>query len=151
MIEFWKNIKSSRQRVLITILSVVVTLSIIFFAALHFQASQRPKLVAFQEIRIGDGQRINDGAEVTVDYVLSVRGGKVLLDTHKTGQTFTFIVGAGQVLKGWEDGIRGLREGGKRRIEIPPGLGYGNLGSGTYVPPGATLEVEIELLRIKYK
>lgn len=142
---------TKRSKILIAITIALALLGIGVVTALYSRPLKQPELVQYEDIRVGSGSPLDDGTEVTVNYILRLKDGAVLMDTHKTGQTFTFVVGAGQVLKGWEDGIRGLREGGIRRMLIPPEFAYGVLGSGKTVPPGAVLEVEIELLKIRKK
>jgi FKBP-type peptidyl-prolyl cis-trans isomerase len=104
--------------------------------------------VTIEDVRLGDGAALETGETVTVHYVAKVRGGPVYSETRKLGQPFTFVVGKGQVLPGWEQGVRGMRQGGLRRLTIPPELAYGDRGAPPLIPPGATLEVEIELLRV---
>lgn len=128
---------------------VGLIIAITTVTAVYFWRLNHPTHVEIKELRVGDGPQLNTGDEVTVHYILRVVGGAVIKDTHKTGQTFSFLVGRGQVLKGWEDGIRGLRVGGVRRMIIPPEFAYGAAGSRDLIPSGATLEVEIELVSIR--
>ena len=103
--------------------------------------------VEIADLRIGKGASVLDGAIATVNYVTRVQNGPVVSASNE-GQPFTFVVGAHQVLPGWEDGLIGLRVGGRRKILIPPKYAYGERGSGQAVPPKATLEVELELLSL---
>ena len=131
----------------ISFFAVIVAIAAV--TTVYFWRLDHPTRVEIKELRVGGGAELNAGDEVTVHYILRVRNGSVITDTHKTGQTFSFVVGRGQVLKGWEDGIRGLRVGGVRRMIIPPEFAYGAAGSRDLVAPGATLEVEIELVGIR--
>lgn len=112
-----------------------------------------PDHVVFKDIVAGKGPTLEKGKEVTVTYTTRIYNGRgngpIVSDTRKTGQTFTFTIGANQVMRGWEEGIQGLRVGGLRKIMIPPQFAYGAQGTGQLVPPNSTLEVEIELLKIK--
>jgi FKBP-type peptidyl-prolyl cis-trans isomerase len=104
--------------------------------------------VEIEELRAGKGEELRPGNTVTVHYTAKVQGGSVYSESRKLDQPFTFVVGKGQVLPGWERGIEGMRPGELRRIIIPPALAYGEIGAPPLIPPHATLEVEIELLRV---
>jgi FKBP-type peptidyl-prolyl cis-trans isomerase len=134
------------------ILAVVALLALLSGWTLYqlWERSQGPEglRVQIEDLRKGDGPEIEPGQTVTVHYAAKVQGGSYYSETRRTGQPFTFIVGAGHVLPGWEQGLKRMRQGGLRRITIPPDLAYGERGSGAEIPPGSTLEVEIELLRV---
>lgn len=98
---------------------------------------------------LGKGKEVKAGDTVTVNYKGTLENGKQFDSSYDRGQPFTVQIGAGQVIKGWDEGIPGMRVGGKRRLIIPSELGYGTQGAGGIIPPNATLIFEIELLSIK--
>jgi len=105
------------------------------------------------DLKIGTGPEAVPGKDVTVHYTgwlyeNGTRGKK--FDSSRDGgaRPFTFSLGAGQVIQGWDDGIRGMRVGGKRQLIIPPELGYGAQGDSDSIPPNSTLEFEVELLGV---
>ena len=101
---------------------------------------------------VGDGAEAVAGVTVQVHYtgwlwVDSLRGAKFDSSVDR-GQPFQFRLGAGSVIGGWDEGVAGMKIGGKRELIIPPNLGYGSRGAGGVIPPNATLNFEIELLNI---
>ena len=100
------------------------------------------------DIIIGDGYEAEAGQTVTVDYTGTLKDG-TQFDTSIGKNPFSFTLGAGRAIKGWDEGVVGMRVGGKRKLTIPPELGYGSRGAGTVIPPNSTLIFVIELLEIK--
>jgi peptidylprolyl isomerase len=98
---------------------------------------------------IGTGASISLGQTVTVHYVGTLENGTEFDSSYKHGQPFQFKVGMGQVIKGWDEGVGTMRVGGKRRLIIPPELGYGARGAGGVIPPNATLTFEVEVLGVQ--
>ena len=99
---------------------------------------------------IGTGATAAPGDTVTVNYVGSLTNGTVFDASANHGTAgFTFPLGAGQVIKGWDQGIVGMKVGGKRKLVIPASLGYGSAGAGNVIPPNATLIFEVELLNVQ--
>lgn len=99
------------------------------------------------DVEIGSGPEVNEGDSVTVHYVGTLPSGEEFDNSRKRGQPFTFTVGDGAVIDGWEQGVVGMREGGKRVLVIPPTLAYGDQGVGP-IPGGATLVFAIEVLSV---
>ena len=100
---------------------------------------------------IGDGDEAQRGASVEVHYTgwLDDKGkkGKKFDSSKDRNQPFIFMLGAGQVIRGWDEGVAGMKVGGKRELIIPPELGYGTRGAGNVIPPNSTLIFEVELLK----
>ena len=99
---------------------------------------------------VGTGATAVAGDSVTVNYIGSLANGTVFDASANHGTTgFTFTLGAGQVIKGWDEGIVGMNEGGKRKLVIPASLAYGSQGAGNVIPPNTTLIFEVELLKVQ--
>jgi FKBP-type peptidyl-prolyl cis-trans isomerase len=101
-----------------------------------------------EDIVIGDGAEARAGQKVTVHYRGTLTNGTKFDASYDRGQPFTFNLGAGEVIKGWDQGVAGMKVGGKRKLTIPPALGYGARGAGGVIPPNATLIFEVELLKV---
>ncbi|MGD0328248.1 MAG: FKBP-type peptidyl-prolyl cis-trans isomerase [Minisyncoccia bacterium] len=99
---------------------------------------------------VGTGATAQAGDSVTVNYVGSLTDGTVFDASANHGTSgFTFILGAGQVIKGWDEGIVGMKEGGKRHLIIPASLAYGDQAVGNVIPANSTLIFEVELLKVQ--
>lgn len=99
----------------------------------------------YLDLAEGEGPAAVSGKNVTVHYVGTFPGGKKFDSSVDRNKPFTFRLGAGQVIKGWDEGVSGMRIGGKRKLFIPPELGYGKRGAGSVIPPNAELHFEVEL------
>ena len=101
------------------------------------------------DVQIGTGREAMANTNVTVHYDGRLENGKEFDSSRRRGQPFQFRLGAGQVIRGWDEGVAGMKEGGKRQLVIPPELGYGERGAGGAIPPNATLVFDVELLKVE--
>src|SRR4051812_43972252 len=102
-----------------------------------------------EDIRVGTGAEATSGRTVVVHYVGTLTDGKKFDSSRDRGQGFSFPLGGGRVIKGWDQGVAGMKVGGLRKLTIPPELGYGAKGFPGAIPPNATLVFEVELLEVK--
>ena len=102
-----------------------------------------------ENLKEGAGAEAKAGNTVTVHYVGTLTDGKKFDSSRDRGQGFSFKLGAGQVIKGWDQGVAGMRVGSMRKLTIPPQLAYGDRGFPPVIPPGSTLVFEVELLEVK--
>ena len=106
--------------------------------------------LAFDDVKVGTGDEVKNGSQVEVYYTgRLVRNGQKFDSNVGKGQPFEVTVGVGQVIKGWDQGLLGMKAGGIRKLKIPAKLGYGMQGAGRDIPPDADLEFEIELVKLK--
>ena len=101
------------------------------------------------EIKEGTGEAATAGDMVDVHYTGWLKDGKKFDSSLDRSRPFTFKLGAGKVIKGWDEGVQGIKVGGKRKLIIPPDLAYGKRGAGNAIPPDAELTFEVELLAIR--
>jgi peptidylprolyl isomerase len=99
------------------------------------------------DLVVGEGEEAQAGQTVSVNYRGTLQNGKEFDSSYGRGP-FSFPLGAGRVIKGWDEGVAGMRVGGKRQLVIPPDLAYGSRGAGGVIPPDATLLFEVELLKV---
>ncbi|WP_052665542.1 FKBP-type peptidyl-prolyl cis-trans isomerase [Nitriliruptor alkaliphilus] len=108
-----------------------------------------PGDLVVEDLTVGDGDEAVAGTRVSVHYVgVSWSTGQQFDASWDRGQTFGFGLGAGQVISGWDQGVQGMRVGGRRRLTIPPHLGYGDQGAGGVIAPGETLVFVVDLLDV---
>ena len=98
---------------------------------------------------VGEGEAPKKGSKVTVHYSGYLTDGKKFDSSVDRNQPFQFVLGVGQVIKGWDEGVAGMKVGGKRKLVIPAQLGYGARGAGNVIPPNAELIFDVELLGMK--
>jgi FKBP-type peptidyl-prolyl cis-trans isomerase len=123
-----------------------------FAAALDVDTTKMTRLpsdLRYQDVMQGQGPEAVAGRSVTVHYTGWLPDGKKFDSSRDHGEPFTFKLGAGQVIAGWDQGVEGMRVGGRRKLVIPPDLGYGASGAPPDIPPGATLVFDVEVLEVK--
>ena len=111
-------------------------------------ATQTPSGLTIEDLVPGDGAAAAAGQRVTVHYTGSLTNGDKFDSSKDRNDPFVFNLGAGQVIRGWDEGVQGMQVGGTRKLTIPPELGYGTRGAGGVIPPNATLIFVVELLGI---
>ena len=102
----------------------------------------------YEDLTTGDGEAAAAGNTVRVHYTGWLTDGTKFDSSLDRNDPFSFPLGGGRVIRGWDEGVQGMRIGGKRKLTIPPQLGYGAAGAGGVIPPNATLVFEVELLEI---
>jgi FKBP-type peptidyl-prolyl cis-trans isomerase len=102
-----------------------------------------------EELTVGEGATATAGQSVSVHYTGWLTNGQKFDSSVDRNDPFEFNLGRGQVIPGWDQGVAGMQVGGKRKLTIPPELGYGSRGAGGVIPPNATLVFEVELLGIR--
>jgi FKBP-type peptidyl-prolyl cis-trans isomerase len=108
-----------------------------------------PSGLEYEDTVVGEGPSPQSGEMVTVHYTGRLTDGTKFDSSVDRGQPFSFRIGVGQVIKGWDEGVMSMNVGGKRTLTIPPELGYGARGAGGVIPPNATLVFDVELLDVK--
>jgi FKBP-type peptidyl-prolyl cis-trans isomerase FkpA len=107
-----------------------------------------PSGLIIDDLVVGNGAAAAAGQKVTVHYTGWLTDGTKFDSSKDRNDPFAFPLGAGRVIKGWDEGVAGMKIGGKRKLTIPPALGYGARGAGGVIPPNATLVFEVELLGV---
>jgi len=108
-----------------------------------------PSGLSYLDQTIGTGEPAVAGQTATVHYTGWLENGNKFDSSVDRGQPFSFPLGAGRVIKGWDEGVAGMKVGGKRKLTIPASLGYGTRGAGGVIPPNATLIFDVELLGVR--
>ena len=135
-------------------LIMMMLISSLFVGAAFVQKNAKTTKsgLRYVDIKVGAGEEAVKGMKVAVHYTgwLYVNGkrGAKFDSSVDPAPPFTFTLGAGQVIKGWDEGVAGMKVGGKRELFIPPNLGYGARGAAGVIPPNATLDFEVELLKV---
>jgi FKBP-type peptidyl-prolyl cis-trans isomerase len=113
------------------------------------QTMQPQEEVKIEDTQEGTGQEVKSGDTVVIHYRGTLEDGTVFDSSYDRGEPFTTQIGVGQVIQGWDQGVPGMKVGGKRKLTIPPSLGYGEAGAPPTIPPNATLIFEVELVGIQ--
>lgn len=122
-----------------------IFITFLFFLSLTLHAED----LKIEDIKVGKGKEAKRGNNVKVHYTGWLKDGKKFDSSYDRGIPFEFKLGRGEVIQGWDRGVVGMKEGGKRKLIIPPELGYGARGVGNVIPPNATLIFEVELLGVE--
>ena len=134
--------------------ALIAVLSSVVLTAAACGSSESPVLTT-TELRPGTGAEATAGSRVSVHYTgwlqdpAGTDGKGTQFDSSRGGAPLVFPLGAGQVIAGWDQGVAGMKEGGQRRLVIPPALGYGASGAGGVIPPNATLVFDVELISVQ--
>jgi FKBP-type peptidyl-prolyl cis-trans isomerase FkpA len=102
----------------------------------------------YEDLTVGEGTEAVAGKSVSVHYTGWLTDGQKFDSSKDRNDPFSFVLGGGMVIKGWDEGVQGMKVGGVRKLTIPPQLGYGVRGAGGVIPPNATLVFEVELLDV---
>jgi len=116
---------------------------------IDFPGGQPPTELQIRDIWVGEGEEAKAGQIVSVHYVgVAFSSGEEFDASWNRGEAFKFPLGAGRVIAGWDQGVRGMRVGGRRQLVIPPHLGYGDRGAGGVIKPGETLVFVVDLVGV---
>ena len=150
------------QRIIIIVVSllvIAVLASLVFFANQGKQTTSDVELGAnavttgsglrYEDLVVGTGAEATPGSLVSVHYTGWLADGTKFDSSLDAGQPFEFQLGTGGVIQGWDEGVAGMKVGGKRKLVVPSELGYGAQGAGGVIPPNAVLIFEVELLDVK--
>ena len=152
-----KRAAKRRQQQATLIAGLVIILVIILFIvynALSKPVTNNDNMITtasglqYQDVKVGTGVEAKAGNTVSVHYVGTLQDGTQFDSSRDRNQPFEFVLGAGRVIKGWDEGVAGMKVGGIRKLVIPPGLGYGSQANGP-IPANSTLYFEVELLSVK--
>lgn len=116
---------------------------------INTQQTNVNKELQVQDLKIGDGKEAKEGNTVTVNYTGKLENGTKFDSSYDRNQPFSFTLGAGQVIEGWEKGILGMKVNGERKLVIPSQMAYGKQGIPNVIPPNATLIFEVQLLEVR--
>jgi FKBP-type peptidyl-prolyl cis-trans isomerase FkpA len=111
--------------------------------------ARTPSGLRYQDLAKGQGAEAREGSTATVHYTGWLPNGEKFDSSRDRNEPFSFKLGAGQVIAGWDEGVAGMKVGGRRKLVIPPSLGYGTAGAPPDIPPGATLVFDVELLDVR--
>ncbi len=145
--------KRRNQRIIIVSIIVLALIAVGTFALGVFPGNKSntttPEGLKIEDLTVGSGQEAKSGDTVSVNYTGWLSDGTKFDSSLDRGQAYDFVLGNGNVIQGWDQGVAGMKVGGKRRLTIPPDLAYGANGYPPVIPPNATLTFEVELMAIK--
>lgn len=138
------------EKHLVSILALILSVSFIAVSVTAAGAQvTTPSGLKIDVIKEGNGPQPRPGQTVVVHYTGTLQDGKKFDSSRDRGEPFSFQLGAGQVIKGWDEGLAAMKIGSRARLTIPSNLGYGPRGAGGVIPPNATLIFDVELLDAK--
>lgn len=125
--------------------------SILLYVTVYTQYHEKVLIMdlVITDLQQGTGKEAVKGKEITVHYTGMLEDGTVFDSSVTRKQPLTFTLGVGMVITGWDQGFDGMKEGGKRKLTIPPHMAYGSHGAGGVIPPNATLIFDVELLQVE--
>jgi len=127
----------------------ILLLILVSFGFIYYGKNSNMGPLKIETLKEGTGQEVKNGDTVFVHYTGTLENGTKFDSSLDRGRPFSFVLGSGQVIPGWEEGILGMKIGEKRELTIAPELAYGSAGFGNMIPPNATLIFEVELLEIR--
>lgn len=136
------------KKLILTLLIIAAVVAGLYFIFNPSDLMENPNELKIEVLKEGAGAEIKNGELATVHYTGWLTDGTKFDSSLDRGEAFTFPLGVGMVIKGWEQGVLGMKVGEKRKLTIPSSLGYGERGAGGMIPPNATLIFEVELLKI---
>ena len=105
--------------------------------------------LGIEDVKVGAGAEATPGRRITVHYTGTLMDGTKFDSSRDRNEPYPFLLGDGEVIPGWDEGLKGMRVGGLRRLTVPPSMAYGARGSGTVIPPNAALKFEVELMGVE--
>ncbi|MEK7562722.1 MAG: FKBP-type peptidyl-prolyl cis-trans isomerase [Patescibacteria group bacterium] len=139
---------NTKNIIIIIIILIIVTAGVYFLKNANFGNYEMIQGMKVEILKEGTGTQAKPGDAVTVDYVGTLKNGTKFDSSIDRSTPFQFTLGQNRVIKGWELGVLGMRVGEKRKLTIPPELGYGTTGAGGVIPPDSTLIFEVDMLKI---
>lgn len=132
-----------------TVLGAFMFLAVPSKATVHPSPVKTGSGLEYIDVRQGEGATPQPGQTVIVHYTGTLENGQKFDSSRDRGEPFEFVLGQGQVIKGWDEGLSTMKVGGQRTLIVPSRLGYGSQGAGGTIPPDATLNFDVELIGIK--